>query len=224
VLNRIPEAKLLVMGSGKLYGEAELGKLGIASTKYEQLLEKYILDTQGNIIPSVKFLGVVGEGKEEIFRKASVGIVNPSGRTETFGMGVVEMGEARLPVVTIGKNGYFDTVQSGKSGILSKSLDTMADDIVKLLTDHSLNKKMGDEAKRNNQRFLPSVIGPQWDVLLEDIYSDTLKFEILKPSRPYSNNFKWIRICISKIRFGLGIRYIPSMIKIESYLVKLLYK
>ena len=89
-----------------------------------------------------------------IFRKASVGIVNPSGRTETFGMGVVEMGEARLPVVTIGKNGYFDTVQSGKSGILSKSLDTMADDIVKLLTDHSLNKKMGDEAKRNNQRFL----------------------------------------------------------------------
>lgn len=44
----------------------------------------------------------------------------------------------------------------------------MADDIVKL-TDHSLNKKMGDEAKRNNQRFLPSVIGPQWDVLLEDI-------------------------------------------------------
>ena len=224
VLNRIPEAKLLVMGSGKLYGEAELGKLGIASTKYEQLLEKYILDTQGNIIPSVRFLGVVGEGKEEIFRKASVGIVNPSGRTETFGMGVVEMGEARLPVVTIGKNGYFDTVQSGKSGILSKSLDTMADDIVKLLTDHSLNKKMGDEAKRNNQRFLPSVIGPQWDVLLEDIYSDTLKFEILKPSRPYSNNFKWIRICISKIRFGLGIRYIPSMIKIESYLVKLLYK
>ncbi|MCS2551289.1 hypothetical protein [Bacteroides faecis] len=54
----------------------------------------------------MKFLGVVGEGKEEIFRKASVGIVNPSGRTETFGMGVVD-GEARLPVVTIGEEWIF---------------------------------------------------------------------------------------------------------------------
>lgn len=49
-------------------------------------------------------------GKEEIFRKASVGIINSSDRTEILGMKVVRMGEARLLVVTIGKNGCFDSV------------------------------------------------------------------------------------------------------------------
>lgn len=50
--------------------------------------------------------GGVSEGKEESFRKASVGIVNPSNRTDIFGMEIV-----RMLVVTIGKNGCFDSLQ-----------------------------------------------------------------------------------------------------------------
>lgn len=224
ILKRVPDAKLLVMGSGRLYGDSKLGEMGIASAKYEQLFARYITNNKGQLIQSINFLGIVGSGKEEIFRKASVGVVNPSGRTETFGMGVLEMGEAKLPVVTIGKNGYFDTIQSGKSGILSKTLKSMVDDIVMLLTDFSMNQKMGEEAKKNNQRFLPEVIGPQWDKLLEEIHTNTLNLKKLKPSRPYSNNHKWIRICISNIRFGIGMNHFPSMIKIESSLARLLHR
>lgn len=226
ILNKVPDARLLVLGSGKLYGDALLGKLGIATQKYENAFAKYITDSKGQLIPSIKFLGIIGDEKYEIFRKASVGIVNPSGRTETFGMGILEMAEAKLPVVTIGKNGYFDTVQSGRSGILSKNLKSMVNDVVKLLTDHEMNIKMGEEAKNNNQHFLPSVIGPQWDQLLSNIYINTHapKLSILKPTPPYSNNFKWIRVCISKIRFKLGFKYFPSLIRIESCLVRLMHR
>ena len=224
VLKRVPEAQLLVLGSGQLYGKNKVGKLGISSDEYELSFTKYITDDTGHIIPSVKFLGIIGDRKEEIFRKASVGIVNPSGRTETFGMGIIEMGEAKLPVVTIGRNGYFDTVESGKTGILSKNLNSMAFEIIRLLTNHDMNQRMGEEAKKNNQRFLPSKIGPQWEYLLSSIYYGNLKIKILRPSKPYSNNHKWIRICIAKFRFGLGLTHIPSLIRIESRLARLLHK
>lgn len=39
----------------------------------------------------------------KFFLSSSVGVVNPSARTETFGMGAIEMNCAGLPVVTLGK-------------------------------------------------------------------------------------------------------------------------
>lgn len=224
VLAKVSDAQLLVLGSGRLYGEAKLGRLGVASEEYERSFSKFITDSCGNIIPSVRFLGVVGEGKLDIFRRASVGVVNPSGRTETFGMGVLEMGEARLPVVTIGKNGYFDTVQNRKSGILSKSLQSMADDIVYLLKNADVNESYGEQSKINNKRFLPSVIGPKWDSLLSSIYSGNLKIDKLCASAPYSNNQKWLRMFLSFIRFELHMKFVPSLIQMESIVYNILYR
>ena len=60
-------------------------------------------------------------------KNTSVGVVNPSARTETFGMGAIEMNCAGLPVVTLGKNGYPDTIENGVTGYLCHSYKEIAE-------------------------------------------------------------------------------------------------
>lgn len=222
IIQEIPNARLLVLGSGGLYASNQFGRYGIASHTYENKFIKYITDESGEIIPSVEFLGVVGDGKTDIFRKASVGVVNPTARTETFCMGVVEMAEAKLPVVTIGKNGYFDTVVDGETGFLGNSLDEVRKYIVNLLRDSSKNIYLGDNAKRRISKFSPRIIGPQWVDLLEKVHNGTYIPNYKKPSKPMTNNFKWIRASLRFLRFTLCLRFVPSLIEIESFGVKLI--
>lgn len=218
ILKHVPDAKLLVLGSGALYGgDVKLGKLNIAEESYEQTFYKYITDSEGNVLPSVKFLGIVGDNKIEIFRNASVGVVNPSGRTETFGMGIVEMAEAELPVVTIAKNGFYDTIENGVTGILSSSLSQIGKDIVFLLKNKDINEQYGRAAKQKIKRYSPSIIGEQWNQILTAIYINDYKPIQYKYSLPLSNNNKWIRIVIKNMRSIKFLKWIPSLIKVETF-------
>ena len=55
IINEVPNATLLVLGSGSLYGRIKLGPLGIAEESYERKFASYITDKKGIIIPSVRF-------------------------------------------------------------------------------------------------------------------------------------------------------------------------
>lgn len=222
IVNAVPEAKLIVLGNGKLYGESKLGKYMLADEKYERKFIKYITDENGHLLPSIEFLGVIGEGKTEIFRKTSVGVVNPSGQTETFGMGILEMAEAKLPVVTIGKNGYFDTVQHEKTGILAKNLQDLQSHIIELLKNSQLNTQYGESAKVFIKQFNPELIGKQWDTILREVYNNSFIPTYATPSPPYSNNYKWVRCITRFLRFRLHLKFIPSFVQIESILYKIL--
>ncbi len=222
IIERIPDARLIVLGNGKLYGNAQLGVYGIAEDAYEKTFIKYITDTTGNIIPSVIFKGIVGSNKIEIFKSAAVGVVNPSGRTETFGMGIVEMAQAKLPVVTIGRNGHFDTVIDGCTGILGKNLKAVQKGIIDLLEDTGRNIRLGETAKKFIQIFAPNMIIEKWDSIISDVFNNTLKINYIRPSKPFGNNQKWLRCIIRLLRFDLGLKFIPSLITIETNISKLL--
>ena len=56
---------------------------------------------------SVHFCGNMGIEKLEIYNRTTVGVVNPSARTETFGLSAVEMEACGIPVVTKSGNGFF---------------------------------------------------------------------------------------------------------------------
>lgn len=225
IIKNVPNAQLLVLGSGALYGgDVKLGKYNVASESYENKFINYITDQDGKIIPSVKFLGIVGNNKTEIFRKASVGVVNPSGRTETFGMGIVEMAEAELPVVTIAKNGFYDTIENNVTGILSPSLSKIAKDIVYLLQNKETNERYGKAAKERIKKFSPYIIGKQWEEILTSVYNNDFHPSLYKHSSPLTNNHKWIRVIIKNIRSIKLFRWIPSLIKIESFFLNILMK
>lgn len=223
ILKINPNAKLKVLGSGSLYGDVKLGKYGIAVDSYERKFIKYITDSNGSILPSVEFLGIIGSGKTDIFRNASVGVVNPTAKTETFCMGVVEMAEAMLPIVTIGKNGFFDTVENGVTGYLENTLKGVKNRIVELLSNNDKNQQMGVMAKERIAKFSPEKIGPLWVDLITCVYNDCYTPVCLNISKPVNNNYKWLRVISRFFRFSLKLKFLPSIIKLESLIVKLLH-
>lgn len=107
ILTEVPDAELNVIGSGKLYGRnSKLGRYGIADEEYERQFMPGLTEPDGSIMPSVHFWGVLGVEKNDVIRNTCVGVVNPTGRTETFGISALDFESMSVPVVTIAKGGF----------------------------------------------------------------------------------------------------------------------
>ena len=122
IIKKRPDAKLIVIGSGKLYDRnSKLGKWGIAEESYEaKYIRPFLADENGEVIESVHFAGLLGFEKIDILQSADVGIANPSGATETFCTAAVEIQACGTPVVSAAKGGLLDTVVHGKTGSTDK--------------------------------------------------------------------------------------------------------
>ena len=165
VKERIPEATLDVVGSGALYNRnLKLGPRQIAEIGYE----RRIFEKLSPCDESVNFLGHLAEAeKRKIIRQSVVGIVNPSGNTETFCLSAVEIQSEGVPVVTIQRNGLRDTVSTDNGNFLfsraSQFLPTLTAALAKSeLSNHSyqhLSDAVLDE-------FAPTRILHKWIELL----------------------------------------------------------
>lgn len=200
VLARVPDAQLYVIGDGRLYHrDAELGPLGISEVNFENSFSKFLTEN-GELLPSVHFLGTLGIDKIDVFNKTKVGVMNPSGVTETFGLSAVEMESCGIPVVTKAANGLYDTVKNKRTGFLIKTDKQLTKRIVLLLKDNSLNEHLGRNAKQFvEDSFSPKVIIPQWVGLFESIQSGSMP-EYLKPTNHYFNNLKWMHVLVRGLR------------------------
>ncbi|MDK0627472.1 glycosyltransferase family 4 protein [Clostridium perfringens] len=166
------ECELWVIGSGKLYDtNCVMGKYGIAENSYEKKFIKYIIDKDGNIDKNIKFLGVQkGKKKIELMKNAKVGIVNPTAKTETFCISAIEFEAMGIPVVTIEKNGFLDTIKNNETGILVKSDKALVNGIVKLLKDNNLNRTMGEKGVEFvKTKFNIYTIVKEWYFLIKHI-------------------------------------------------------
>ncbi len=132
VLKAFPQAKLNVIGSGKLYDRtSKLGRYGIAEEGYEKQFMFSLTDGEGKIIPSVHFWGVLGIEKNEILKRTRVGVPNPSGISETFCITALEMQAMGALVTTINYGGLKNTVFH--TGILYNNPKELATSIITLL-------------------------------------------------------------------------------------------
>ena len=68
------------------------------------------ITNDNQVLPSVHFLGVLGEEKNDLLLKCRVGVPNPSGNTETFGFTAIEMQSMGCNITTMKCSGYLDTV------------------------------------------------------------------------------------------------------------------
>lgn len=111
IVKSVPDAHLYVIGGAKLYSRhAKLGKWGIASKQYESEFMPDLVDCDGKLLNSVHFLGILGNEKYDVIAKCKVGVPNPSGFSETFGITAVEMQMLDCLVTTMDCPGYKDTV------------------------------------------------------------------------------------------------------------------
>lgn len=173
VLAQHPPAKLVVIGTGKLYDRSsKLGKWGIAEETYEaQKIRPYLSDPAGNVDPSVCFKGLLGAEKIPILQAATVGVVNPTATTETFCSSALEIQACGTPVVTGADWGLLDTVVHEETGLLGRGDEALIRNIVYLLKHPAVAKSFGEKGIENVQRrFSPNSSAAQWAKLFEDIF------------------------------------------------------
>lgn len=195
VLQSVPDAKLNVIGSGKLYDRtAKLGKYGIAEESYENQFIKYLLDENGTILPSVKFWGVLGVEKNDVLLRTKVGVPNPSGISETFCITALEMQAMGCVVTTIDYGGFRDTVYR-KTGLLYKNPEQLANSIILQL------KKMDNDIdgfyQYMEEHFAFEKVAQDWITLFHSLGK---KNKILKYNNPRHDNLMCMREWNRKIK------------------------
>lgn len=222
IVAEVPDAQLQVIGSGRLYDNTQiLGNFGIAERQYENEFLPFLLDENGKLMESVHFLGLLGSEKIEVYRKTKVGVVNPTAKTEVCPISVLEMAALGIPVVSKKKNGVPDTIKNNETGILIDHERELATAIIGLLKDNQLNEKLGNSARNYViSKFSPEVILKKWIAILYDIVNENESSSYHRDKICYYNNdFKWLKVFIRKLRFGMKMKNIPTVVEME-YLVK----
>ncbi|MFM9328466.1 glycosyltransferase family 4 protein [Paenibacillus mesotrionivorans] len=163
VRQHIPSARLLVAGdyTGTDHTEITEYRLKLQSLVHELGLEE-----------AVSFTGpVMGEEKEELFRKADVLVNLSTDPGETFGFNLLEAKAWGIPVVCTGWDGIREVAEHGKDGLLIScrwSGDTpvfdymeVAKQVVRLYQDRELARSMSDRAHWNAKRYSYKLIMPR---------------------------------------------------------------
>lgn len=208
ILKKVPEAKLQVIGNGRLYNKnAVLGKYGIAESKYEKKILKYLSDNNGELLDSVKFFGSLGNEKNDLIEKTKVGVANPTGISETFCLSAVEYKTYGIPVVTYKGYGLLDTIRNNVDGILIKSNAQLQKAIVRLLIDDKKNSEYGKNGISSGfVDFLPNKIIVRWKDVIANICNN-VPTEIKVPTNYFFDDFKWLKIINYKIKQILHVKF-----------------
>lgn len=229
VLKEVPDAKLSVIGSAKVYNDnAKLGSLGIASEEYEDKYIKPYLVKDGKLMDSVLFHGQLGYEKYEILRKAVIGIANPSGQTETCCVSAVEISASGTAVVSGAYYALLDTVRNKETGLLGYNTKDLEKNIIFLLKNPNYAIELGLNGKDffyNNYDF--KIVIKKWVSLINCI-KEGHDVKSLRGSEKYKNilrHRKFLRIINSHLQNTVGkIVFWPSIYEVDIFLIKLLRK
>jgi glycosyltransferase involved in cell wall biosynthesis len=214
VIDKHPDAKLNVIGSSRLYGGSLDGDNTISN--YEKHVKQIIIDNQ--LSDSVTFNGLLNAKEiETILKDTSVGVCNPTAKTETFCISGVEFSSYGIPVVTKGRNGIPDTVIHMKTGLHINMKNTLASQICKLLDDKTLRDYLGVNGLKHSANFSIKIALNKWINLITHLESNVKEESTpLFPIKNVFNNNKYLRLTIHFIRFKLKWKFIPSLIHLES--------
>lgn len=206
VVERIPDAELHIIGSGKLYTHQQtLGINNIAESQYETYLFRQHSKTDLETKHNVHFLGVMGAEKEQILLQTKVGVPNPSGRTETFCISSIEMQLCGASVVTGKSPGSLETTINGRICTHKKNL-----------ADHIIKELQKDEIEYLNiynnikERFSQNSVATQWENLLLDVKEEIIPY-IHKTSH-LLYRWKFVKEILRKIKKRIPCLYgMPSV-------------
>ncbi|WP_421877815.1 glycosyltransferase family 4 protein [Marinoscillum sp.] len=217
ILKKNPNAKLTVIGSGALYDrKSELGPFGLAEKSYEKLFSDPLLDKNGVIHSSVHFAGLLGHEKIPIMQKASVGVINPHGKSEICPGSAIEFQACRTPVVAGARYGNLDTVKNKKTGFLVGSNKELIAKILHLLDNPELVLSMGNSGTRFvEEKFSQEKTVNAWTKLFQDLTFDkSFKVQPMKSNWLYNFKFVFEILRIIKFRFHL-LKKLPSLYEIR---------
>jgi len=213
IRHTLRDARLLVIGTGDLYQrEVRLGKWGIAEESYESQIRSYLSGRDGEPDYGVKFLGRLGAEKIGVLQAASVGVVNPSGRSEICPVSALELQACGTPVVSTPKHGVADTVIDGETGLLGRGDRALRRNIIYLLTHPSVVDAYGTNALRFlRDNFSYQTVMDKWYTLLRSVVEG--RPGQVEPVRHLWRNAKFLREASRLVKSRLNLP-IPSMVEI----------
>lgn len=195
ILYRIPDAQLYVIGNGQLYDRSViLGKYGIAEQTYEDKFIKYLTDSNGKILPSVHFMGLMGEEKFDIIGKCKVGVPNPTGITETFCICGIEMQLTGCNIVTIKHPAFLDTIID-KSFLYRKTSSLAKNTIQALLKD-----KINDNEYNKRYSIINDNFGIEKNIIKWEYELENISTIHLYPISKYNYQNKKLKNIILKLK------------------------
>ena len=169
VLREVEDAKLHIIGGGNLYDrKVKLGERNLAEKTFEEKIFKEI--EENNLSKSIIFHGSMGMEKLNIMQQAKVGICNPSGKTETFGITALEFQAMGIPVVAKRCIGYRDTVGNEISGVLINNEKELVYEICKLLKNKDYLIKLSKGGREFvEEKFKKDKIITKWINIFEEV-------------------------------------------------------
>lgn len=197
VIKAVPDAKLMVIGSGRLYDKnLTLGRYGITESEYECEFMQYLTDNEGNIHSSVHFLGKMGEDKNEILIKTKVGIPNPMGFNETFCISAVDMQIYGCSITSIASPAYLDTIVDKRN--LARHASDLANYIIRELKNPS-HSDYSSIYNVLNARFNFLNVAEEWHEFFINIMDGRCKVHETSNIPNIWKNFKWWRFFVYKV-------------------------
>lgn len=214
IVKAVPDAQLYVIGGGNLYSNSvNLGPLGIADPLFEKKFFPFV-SSNGHIMPSVHFMGVLGQEKNDILAKTKVGVPNPGGETETFGITAVEMQLYGCNVTTKKCVGYLDTIYNKEN--LYSSTNQLSKYVIRLLKNKCVPNYINVIDYLNNH-FSFENVAASWESLFNRMNECSFIEEAPELTNP---NFKFKRIKekIRVFKIKHGLYRIPSVDYVTSEL------
>ena len=183
-----PQARLRVFGGADLYGpRASQGEL----TPFERHC-RGLLEASGQL-ERVVFEGTRGLERYQAYGDVAVGVVNPSGRDETFCLSAAEFSACGIPVVSARRHALVQTVRHGVTGLLARSDGELARSCIELLQNPQRAWRLGQEGCRYvNEAFGVDRVRAGWIQLARDITAGTPP-PPLPTSTPIDHEQRWLR-------------------------------
>jgi glycosyltransferase involved in cell wall biosynthesis len=131
-----PDAHLHVIGGSALYGLSVDGGSPIpCSEEYKRILLD-IMHKNNLSFHDITFYGSMGEERFEVYQKADIAIINPSGKSESFSFNLHECLDFGLPTFASNRFGLNDVMKHFPAFALTKP-DTLTKMIKNILSDNS---------------------------------------------------------------------------------------
>jgi glycosyltransferase involved in cell wall biosynthesis len=219
-----PDAILNVIGSGQVHSRnIKLGKLQIAEENYEKKLLNYV-SKNGKLLSSIRFHGILGAEKNKIISQTTVGVVNPTGRTETFGLSVSEFNVQNVPVVSKKTNGLVDTLINNMNGLNYIFEKNLHKKLRILINNKKLNTKLGiqgHEFVKNN--FNLEKILNEWIKLFKNLNNDEPTLKVTHFDDKYIFvNYNFLRFINSRLRNFPFLKKLPPICFYEDNIKRVL--
>jgi hypothetical protein len=188
IARHCPQASLRVFGGADLYGQrAEAGALSRYERHCRELLE------HGGFGDRVVFEGSCGLERYGALERVAVGVVNPSGRDETFCLAAAEFSACSLPVLAPRRNALIQTVRDQHTGVLVGSDQQLAHGAIALLQDPERGWRLGAEGQRHVQQcFGPEAVREAWMQLAAAVTEDRA-LQPMPVSTPWWHEQRWLR-------------------------------